>query len=370
MKKFIALPVALLLFMTIDGYGQPEMKTYRKLPDVTKYVLLNETSGENAFYISVNPVTNREYITYLCWLSIVYRSYPEVFYKALPGIGSAVSEKQTDNTKTNDEILLSIISSDELNREYIFNPKYADYPVTGITWNQAMNFLGWMSDRYNEISLIRNMELNYDPNQCDYSNFNTEAYLSDQYEGVVNRLRIDKITKQERRSDWSDKVYYPAFRLPSSAELKLSEKSLKKEFIPYMPDKFLGYWMNQYTDIKKDTLYLGKGDGWEASIKIVAPGKKPTAFPLKADELAFDAGLDSKHSGILKIYGEIGQTIIDQKSSGDYLEIQKDDLGHMGYIIAGEDNNSKPVYVKRIVYARQIPTNKFTIIRFAMSAVR
>ena len=70
---------------------------------------------------------------------------------------------------------------------YFRHPSYNDYPVVGVSWLQASDYCAWRTDRVNEGILIREGILKPDPNQLEKENFNTEAYLAGQYEGLVNQ---------------------------------------------------------------------------------------------------------------------------------------------------------------------------------------
>lgn len=361
----------ILLSACIEAAGQKTKTRCRKLTDVTGYLLINGDKPENAFYISTKPVTNREYITYLCWLYNVYVDYPEFAYRAIPGIGSeAIISKMTDGFDLINDFTEVVLSS-EINRTYIFNPAFIDWPVAGLTWNQAMSYFNWLTDRYNEIALIRKGELNFDLNQKNQNNFNNEAYLSGQYEGIVKRLVRDRETGKERRSGWGDRIYFPAFRLPSAAELDASAKLVRKDFIPYKPDSFLKSWIDHYVSDRNDTLVLSFEADFGRSIKIGPPaGGVNPYFPAKPDEFTLDYGLGRKLANVLDIYRELGQNKAKQQDIESYPWPEKNNLGFMQFVIAGEDRNSKPVLIDRISYDRQVKSADFTIFRFAMSAVR
>jgi formylglycine-generating enzyme len=109
----------------------------------------------------------------LYWLSRVYgETYPEVIRKALPD---------------------TLVWRERLayNEPYVYNylrhPAYRDYPVVGVNWVQANEYAAWRTDRVNEMILIREGILQWDPDQVNERNFNTEAYLAGQYEGLVRR---------------------------------------------------------------------------------------------------------------------------------------------------------------------------------------
>ena len=111
---------------------------------------------------------------------------------------------------------------------YFRHPSYNNYPVVGVSWVQASDYCLWRSDRVNEQILIDEGELNYDPNQLNANNFNTEAYLAGQYEGVVNQLRESLNPNQtERRTNFEDGILLPNYRLPTEAEFEFAAYGLR-----------------------------------------------------------------------------------------------------------------------------------------------
>ncbi len=167
----------------------------------------------SSFYMDESEVANVDYREYLYWLSRVYVSFPEVYQKALP-----------DTLVWRDPLAYN-----EPYVEYYFrHPSYNDYPVVGVTWLQANDFCAWRTDRVNEMTMIHEGILNPDPNQQDENNFNTEAYLAGQYEGLVNQnLPSLDPNKEERRVKMEDGMLLPKYRLPSEAEWEFAALALR-----------------------------------------------------------------------------------------------------------------------------------------------
>jgi gliding motility-associated lipoprotein GldJ len=159
-----------------------------------------------SFYMDETEVKNIDYLEYLYWLSRVYATdYPGVYRKALP---DTLVWRQ--KLAYNEPIL-----------EYYFrHPAYRNYPVVGVNWVQANDYCQWRTDRVNEMMLIRRGILAMDPAQKNENNFNTEAYLAGQYEGLPDKQLPDLNPNGTgtRKVKMEDGILLPKYRLPTEAE--------------------------------------------------------------------------------------------------------------------------------------------------------
>ncbi len=166
----------------------------------------------SSFYMDQTEVRNVDYREYLYWIHRVFVDYPEVYRKALPD--TLVWRRP--------------MAYNEPYVQYYFrHPAYNDYPVVGVNWLQANDYCSWRTDRVNENLLIKQKILSPDPNQIGEENFNTDAYLAGQYEGLVNQNLPSLDPNQEsRRVKLEDGILLPKYRLPTEAEWEFAALAL------------------------------------------------------------------------------------------------------------------------------------------------
>ena len=122
-----------------------------------------------SFYIDETEVTNLMYNEYLNWLETVFPTQNPDF--------KLIYEGALPDTLVWRNALGYV---EELTTNYLRHPAYAEYPVVGVNWLQAVQYAEWRSDRVNEFILEREGFVKKDVryNEVDAnSTFNTKTYL-------------------------------------------------------------------------------------------------------------------------------------------------------------------------------------------------
>jgi gliding motility-associated lipoprotein GldJ len=274
-----------------------------------------------SFYMDETEITNANYREYLHWLKRVYTDYPLVYQQALP-----------------DTLVWrgALAFNEPLTEYYLRHPSYNDYPVVGVSWIQANQYCDWRTDRVNEDILIKEGILMQDPNQTSAKNFNTDAYLAGQYEGVVRQdlPNLDP-NKTVRKARMEDGFFFPKYRLPTEAEWEFAALGLiaKEEQID---NKRMYPWRGNYArnDEKSKRGYLmanfvrGRGDymGVSGSLNDAYPYTSPVKTYLPNDYGLYDMA-GNVNEWVLDVYRPLSSVEMDELSPyrGNVFTVQQRD---------------------------------------------
>ena len=194
-----------------------------------------------SFYMDESEVSNQDWIDYLHWISMTFPDDRELYYNALPDTlvwrrPLSYNEPYVDN--------------------YLRHPAFQNYPVVGVTWDQAQEYCAWRTDRVNEHILQDKGILVTGKDKAkgqagpavaatagaapaSTTPFNTDMYLNGQYrgQGIDGKKMIKDLNttptngttgnaKPVRPARMEDGILKPAYRLPSEAEWEYAALSL------------------------------------------------------------------------------------------------------------------------------------------------
>ena len=329
-----------------------------------------------SFYMDETEVTNFMYLEYLDWLKQVFppteENYKNIYEGASPDTLVWRNRLGYNETMTNN---------------YLRHPSYANYPVVGVNWIQAVEFSKWRTDRVNEAVLEKNGYLKKNAKTQDVSaesSFSTETYLNSPtltyggneeivLKGKKGARKTPKAGKDgqvtEAKNVYAQRssgIILPEYRLPTEAEWEYAAAADvgQREYNIYKGQKKYP-WSGDYTrsgkrQSKGDQLAnfkQGNGDyggiaGWSDDGADITNAVK--SYP------ANDFGLYDMAGNVAEWVADVYRPIIDNESNDfNYFRgnlYTKNKIGPDGKVeIVTKDNMKYDTLSNGRIMARNYP---------------
>lgn len=156
-----------------------------------------------SFYMDETEVSNQDYREYTHWL-----------YRVYPGNKAKINSALPDTTLWRSELAYN----EPYVENYFRHPAYSDYPVVGVTWEQANAYCAWRTDRVNEQILVDKGILTHDNTQTGQNVYTSKTYLAGLYQGTDGEKPLENPDGSTKRIRWEDGIMLPSYRLPTEAE--------------------------------------------------------------------------------------------------------------------------------------------------------
>jgi len=167
---------------------------------------LKRRIGTDGFFMDEFEVTNIDWREYVAWLQGVFRHEPRRYIMALP-----------DETVWRRELEYN----EPYVRDYYTHVAFGFYPVVGVSWNQAMAYCQWRTDRVNERILINRKIIPF--NDLETLNASIDGVDSTEYYKYIftTQKRNDflrELNGEDYEIDLDGILLGAEYRLPTEAE--------------------------------------------------------------------------------------------------------------------------------------------------------
>lgn len=180
----------------------------------------------SSFFMDQYEIRNVDWREYTNWMTVVFgKTVPDLVQKAEPNV-----QTWREELAYNEPYL----------QNYFTHPAFDQYPVVGITWEQAMDYCAWRTDRVNEMALInagiivapdfsKVANMSYDSIRTNFV-FNTQKYLlQNEYQPTSGKNSKKNLAGNVRKVDMSDGILFSDFRLPTEAEWEFAAFAIRAD---------------------------------------------------------------------------------------------------------------------------------------------